>query len=143
MDEIILQSARYSEISNFLRKGALSYEKAHVTMNRIRAALLEILREIEEIGLVEELEKEKSKHTVKKEQLECAEELMMRKKRWTEMGTNPKQCVAMCPDVRRLFEPWELGSEEEDNNQLWMNLFGIKLQPFHLVQACSRATVST
>lgn len=53
LDEVILQSARFVEISKFLRQGTISFEKASITKNQIRLALLDLLRFIEE-------EKEKS-----------------------------------------------------------------------------------
>lgn len=47
LNETIIQSARYSEISNAFRIGIVSFEEAGVYKNRIRASVLELLDEIQ------------------------------------------------------------------------------------------------
>lgn len=60
LDEAILQSARFYDIRKQIRLGVLSHSEANLTQNKIRAGLLELLREVEEQGkqpfIKEELE---------------------------------------------------------------------------------------
>jgi Effector-associated domain 11 len=48
LDEVILQSARFSDITRQIRTGAVNFEEANVTKNKIRYAILDLLRDIEE-----------------------------------------------------------------------------------------------
>ncbi len=47
LDEAILQSARYSNITKQIRLGLIDYERANITQNQIRTGLLDLLRDIE------------------------------------------------------------------------------------------------
>ena len=48
VDEIIVQSARYNELMEQMRMGTINFEDANVTKNKIRYAILSIVRDIEE-----------------------------------------------------------------------------------------------
>jgi hypothetical protein len=48
LDEIILQSARFSDITRQIRTGTVNFEDANVTKNKIRYAILDLLRDVEE-----------------------------------------------------------------------------------------------
>ncbi len=48
LDEVILQSSRYTELMGQIRNGTISFEDASVGKNQIRFALLSLLREIED-----------------------------------------------------------------------------------------------
>ncbi len=48
LNEIVLQSARYHDIKKQIRLGTVDFENANVTKNQIRAALLDIIREVKE-----------------------------------------------------------------------------------------------
>ncbi len=50
MDEVLLQSARFQAIRQQIRVGTISHAEANLTQNQIRAALLDLLREIETQG---------------------------------------------------------------------------------------------
>lgn len=58
LDEVILQSARFHDIRKQIRKGIIVQEDANLTKNQIRAGLLDLLREIEEEGKGESIQKE-------------------------------------------------------------------------------------
>lgn len=58
MDEVILQSARFSDIRRQIRLGLVSDKEANLTQNQIRASLLELLQEIETQGATPTLQKE-------------------------------------------------------------------------------------
>lgn len=47
-DEFILQSARYNDIMKSIRMGTIGFDDASVETNKIRYALIDILRELEE-----------------------------------------------------------------------------------------------
>lgn len=47
LDELILQSARYNDLTGKIRMGTVSFEEADISKNRIRFALLDLLREVE------------------------------------------------------------------------------------------------
>ena len=47
LDELIVQSARYNDIMKQIRLGIIDFESAEVTKNKIRYAILDLLREIE------------------------------------------------------------------------------------------------
>ena len=47
-DELIIQSARYNGLKRQIRLGVIDWEKADLTKNKIRLALIELLDEIEE-----------------------------------------------------------------------------------------------
>lgn len=47
LHEVLLQSARLSDIGREIRLGLIDYNQANLTKNQIRAALLELLSEIE------------------------------------------------------------------------------------------------
>jgi hypothetical protein len=48
LDEVILQSARFSDITKQIRLGTVNFEDATVTKNKIRFAILDLVRDIEE-----------------------------------------------------------------------------------------------
>jgi hypothetical protein len=48
LDEAIVQSARFQDIRKLIRLGTVGHAEANLTKNQIRAALLDLLREIEE-----------------------------------------------------------------------------------------------
>ncbi len=48
LDEIILHSARYNDLMKQIRSGTISFEDANITKNKIRYAVLDMLRDIEE-----------------------------------------------------------------------------------------------
>ncbi len=59
LNDIILQSARYNDVMQQIHLGTINFEDANITKNKIRYALLDMLREIEEgIENNPELEKE-------------------------------------------------------------------------------------
>jgi hypothetical protein len=58
LDEVILQSARFSDIRRQIRLGLVSDKEANLTQNQIRTGLLELLREIETQGATPTLQKE-------------------------------------------------------------------------------------
>jgi Effector-associated domain 11 len=72
LDEVILQSARFSDITRQIRMGTVNFEEANVTKNKIRYAILDLLRDIEEnVELndalkreIEELPEENTKPTI-------------------------------------------------------------------------------
>lgn len=47
LDKVILQAARYNDLMNSIHDGTLNYENTSTEKNKIRAATLEILRNIE------------------------------------------------------------------------------------------------
>lgn len=47
LNEIILQSARYKDITDQIRMGVVDFENAELTLNKIRFSILSILDEIE------------------------------------------------------------------------------------------------
>ena len=47
LDELIVQSARYNDIMKQIRLGIIDFESAEITKNKIRYAILDLLREIE------------------------------------------------------------------------------------------------
>lgn len=49
LDEAILQSARYNDITRQIRLGVVDFEAANVTKNQIRVAVLELLQEVEDL----------------------------------------------------------------------------------------------
>lgn len=51
LDELILQSAKYNEVMNLIRRGTITFQEANITKNEIRSALIEILRILKE-GLI-------------------------------------------------------------------------------------------
>ena len=72
LDELILQSARYNGVMKQIRLDTISFEDANLTRNKIRYALIDMLRIIEEsaednpeIGKeVEKVNAEKSKRVI-------------------------------------------------------------------------------
>jgi hypothetical protein len=59
LDEIIIHSARYNDLMKQIRLGIITSEEADITKNKIRYAVLDIVREIEEnIEQNQELEQE-------------------------------------------------------------------------------------
>lgn len=48
LDEIILQSARYTDLKKQIRMDTLEYEKADISKNKLRLALLEMVGELED-----------------------------------------------------------------------------------------------
>jgi len=48
LDEAILQSARFSDISKQIRLGIVDFEQASIAKNKIRFAVLDLLRDVEE-----------------------------------------------------------------------------------------------
>jgi hypothetical protein len=48
LDEALLQSARYQELRRAVRRGTIDAEQAGAQRNRLRRALLDLLRELEE-----------------------------------------------------------------------------------------------
>lgn len=62
LDELILQSARYNDIMAQIRAGTIDFENANIIKNKIRYAILDLVREIEgavelDLELKNELEK--------------------------------------------------------------------------------------
>ena len=47
LDEAIVQSARYTDLMKKIRNGQISFEDENITKNKIRFALLDLVREIE------------------------------------------------------------------------------------------------
>jgi Effector-associated domain 11 len=47
LDEIIIQSARFSDLSQQIRLGTVSFDDANITKNKIRFAILDLIRDIE------------------------------------------------------------------------------------------------
>lgn len=47
-DELVIQSARYNDLKKQIRLGVIDLEKANITKNKIRLALIELLDEIED-----------------------------------------------------------------------------------------------
>lgn len=47
LDEVIVQSARYTDLMNQIRRGTIDMDNADVNKNKIRFALLDLLREVE------------------------------------------------------------------------------------------------
>lgn len=47
LDEVIQQSGRYSDVSKQIRLGTIDYEKASITKNQIRFAVIDMWRDIE------------------------------------------------------------------------------------------------
>jgi hypothetical protein len=59
LDEVIMQSARYTDITKQIRLGTVNFEEANVTKNKIRFAILDLLRDIEEqVDLNDDLKNE-------------------------------------------------------------------------------------
>lgn len=58
MDEVILQSARFSDIRRQIRLDLVSHKEASMTQNQIRAGLLELIQEVETQGAAPALQKE-------------------------------------------------------------------------------------
>lgn len=48
LDEVILQSARYTDLKKQIRMDTLEYEKADISKNKLRLALLEMVGELED-----------------------------------------------------------------------------------------------
>lgn len=48
LDEVILQSSRFTDLMAQIRSGTISFEDASLSKNQIRFALLGLLREVEE-----------------------------------------------------------------------------------------------
>jgi len=48
LDEAILHSARYSDLTKQIRLGVIDFEQANISKNRIRLAVLELVRDIED-----------------------------------------------------------------------------------------------
>lgn len=48
LDEIILHSARYNDLMQQIRIGTINFEDANITKNKIRYAILDMVRDIEE-----------------------------------------------------------------------------------------------
>lgn len=48
LDEAIIQSARFNDISKQIRLGVVDFEQANITKNKIRFAILDLLRDVEE-----------------------------------------------------------------------------------------------
>ena len=48
VDEIIVQSARYNDLIEQIRMGTINYDDANVSKNKIRYAILDIVRDLEE-----------------------------------------------------------------------------------------------
>jgi hypothetical protein len=61
LDEVILQTARFSDIRRQIRLGLVNHQEANLTQNQIRAGLLDLLQEVEAQGaapaLKDEIEK--------------------------------------------------------------------------------------
>ena len=53
LDEVILQQARFEDLSKKIRIGTLEYEHVNLETNRIRKSLLELVRELEHQGKAE------------------------------------------------------------------------------------------
>jgi len=47
LNEVLLQSARFSDVMRQIRLGVVDYEQANITKNQIRMGILELLDEIE------------------------------------------------------------------------------------------------
>lgn len=47
LEEVILQTGRLNDITNQIRLGVVDFEKADITKNKIRIALLNLIEEIE------------------------------------------------------------------------------------------------
>ncbi|MCB0642350.1 MAG: carboxypeptidase regulatory-like domain-containing protein [Phaeodactylibacter sp.] len=58
LDEVILQSARYSKVKAQIRTGVVDYQQANLTENQIRAALLELISEIDEARSIDPVRSE-------------------------------------------------------------------------------------
>ena len=58
LNELLLQSARYSDILKQVRLGVVSFENANLTKNQIRTGLLELIDEIEDQAKKPEYRKE-------------------------------------------------------------------------------------
>lgn len=50
LDELIIQSSRYNEVSKQIRLGLISYEDSNIAKNKIRFGLIDLVREIEEFS---------------------------------------------------------------------------------------------
>jgi hypothetical protein len=48
LDEAIIQSARFNDIMKQVRLGVVDFEQANITKNKIRYAVLDLLRDMEE-----------------------------------------------------------------------------------------------
>lgn len=48
LDEVIVQSSRYSDIQKQIRKGIVNFDDANTTKNQIRFSILDLIREINE-----------------------------------------------------------------------------------------------
>lgn len=49
LNDIILQSARWHDITHQIHQGIVAFEEANVSKNKIRMALLELLQEIDDL----------------------------------------------------------------------------------------------
>ena len=49
LDEAIMQSARFTELSKQIRLGIIDFEQADFTKNKIRYAIIDLVRDMEEI----------------------------------------------------------------------------------------------
>lgn len=58
LDEIILQTARFSDIRRQIRLGLVNHQEANLTQNQIRAGLLDLLQEVEAQGAAPALHQE-------------------------------------------------------------------------------------
>ncbi|NUO00076.1 MAG: hypothetical protein HUU01_05615 [Saprospiraceae bacterium] len=47
LDELILQSARFNDVTQQIRMGTIDFEDAAIAKNKIRNAILDLVREIE------------------------------------------------------------------------------------------------
>jgi len=66
LNEIILQSARYNDLKEKIRKGILDYENASISKNKITLAILELISEIDEaLETNSEVKKDLEKYNVK------------------------------------------------------------------------------
>jgi predicted HTH transcriptional regulator len=62
LEEAIMQSVRYTDVTKQIRLGIVDYEQANVTKNQIRYALLDLLREIDSRQSLPEIQLEVEKH---------------------------------------------------------------------------------
>jgi hypothetical protein len=65
LNDVILQSAKLTDIENQIRRGVISFENANVSKNKIRLAILNLAELIDEIAfsnpsVVKEIEQNKS-----------------------------------------------------------------------------------
>lgn len=62
LEEALLHSARYTDVMKQIRLGTIDYEQANITKNKIRYALLDLVREIETRKALPEIKLEVEKH---------------------------------------------------------------------------------